>query len=759
MSFLREVTGDGRVAVRASSSLRCALLGALVVSPLLSPLVAGAQTSRPAEAPAGATQLRDVTVSASRSERPIEDVPASITVREAEELERDQVRSVRDLERYEPGVSVRRAPARFTAAGASTGRPGNEGFNIRGLEGNRVLIQVDGVRVPNSFSFGANAFGRGDWLDVATIKRVEILRGPASTLYGSDGLAGVVSFYTFDPADLLRRSGKDTYLTAGLGWSQDDRSFTKLLGGAARAGNWEAMAFYTRRDGHELRTKGDNDALNLNRTKANPQDYGSNALLAKLVYNLSPNNQIRLSVDLLDRDQRTDAWSAVAVPPLAGTSTLGLTADDDMRRLSVVVDQRIRNLGLAWADSVRWHLYSQNAKARQFAFEDRNTAADRTRDSTYEERWTGAGVVLDRAFDTGAIGHRLVYGVDAARARYEGVRDGTVPPAGETFPTRAFPNTRYDLLGAFVQDEIAFGDGRFSVIPGLRWDKYRYDPSSDALYTLPVVSASDSHFSPRLGLILRLPAEHSLFANLSEGFRAPTADQLNNGFANTVANYRSVANADLKPETSRSIEIGARRSSRNLYWTASAFSGRYKDFIDQRQVSGNFTVANPAIFQFVNVGEVKIHGVEGTGWWRFAPGLRATGGFSVVRGDNETNGLPLNTVDPFKLIAGLDWEPKAGTSVGFRATHVGAKKADRIDSAALVTAPAVQYETPSYTTLDLVASWQIDKRFKVSAGLFNFTHRKYWRWSDVRGLSSSSNVIDAYSQPGRTLTLNARIEL
>src|SRR3546814_10509902 len=94
---------------------------------------------------------------------------------------------------FEPGVSVQRQPARFGAALGATGRAGNESFNIRGIGGNRVLIQVDGVRVPDGFSFGAQASGRGDYVDLGLIKSVEILRGPSSALYGSDGLAGAVS--------------------------------------------------------------------------------------------------------------------------------------------------------------------------------------------------------------------------------------------------------------------------------------------------------------------------------------------------------------------------------------------------------------------------------------------------------------------------------------------------------------------------------------------------------------------------------------
>ena len=150
----------------------------------------------PARAQEQVAAAEIITVSATRHAEAISDVPATVSVISAEQIQNNFVTDIKDLVQYEPGVSVRSSPARFTAAGSSTGRDGNSGFNIRGLEGNRVLIISDGIRMPDSFSFGAQSVGRGDYLDMDTLKSVEILRGPASALYGSDGIAGAVSFIT-----------------------------------------------------------------------------------------------------------------------------------------------------------------------------------------------------------------------------------------------------------------------------------------------------------------------------------------------------------------------------------------------------------------------------------------------------------------------------------------------------------------------------------------------------------------------------------
>ena len=144
-----------------------------------------------------------IVVTATRTPLEIADAPASVTVIDDEQIADQLVTDIKDLVRYEPGVSVRRAPARFGAALGTTGRARNEDFVIRGIGGNRVLIQVDGIRSPQGFSFGAQDAGRGGYTDVSLVKSVEILRGPASALYGSDGLAGAISFTTSDPVDLV----------------------------------------------------------------------------------------------------------------------------------------------------------------------------------------------------------------------------------------------------------------------------------------------------------------------------------------------------------------------------------------------------------------------------------------------------------------------------------------------------------------------------------------------------------------------------
>ncbi|MEG1203110.1 MAG: TonB-dependent receptor plug domain-containing protein, partial [Comamonas sp.] len=129
-----------------------------------------AQTTVPADtrvlvAAADGPTMKEMIVSGSRYEQDPDELPMSIDVINAQQMEEQQVRDIKDIARDMPNVSVKRAPARFTLASGSTGRDQNAGFNIRGLDGNRVLMMVDGIRLPRSYVFSANAFGR-DYLDV-----------------------------------------------------------------------------------------------------------------------------------------------------------------------------------------------------------------------------------------------------------------------------------------------------------------------------------------------------------------------------------------------------------------------------------------------------------------------------------------------------------------------------------------------------------------------------------------------------------------
>ena len=230
-------------------------------------------------------EFERIQVTATRSERAVADVPNTVSVIDREELDDRLVRDIKGLVRYEPGVTVT----------SSFGRFGLGGFRIRGLEGNRVRIQTDGIPVPDAFSIGSFSNANRNFVDLDTLKQVEIVRGPSSSLYGSDALGGVVSFITRDPSDYLD-DGKDAYFGFRLGY---DGSWNGLFGNATAAfggERWSGLVSVGHRQGQETENQGDIAGVGGARTLPNPQERDGRSLLTKLVFSPTEGQRFRLTV-------------------------------------------------------------------------------------------------------------------------------------------------------------------------------------------------------------------------------------------------------------------------------------------------------------------------------------------------------------------------------------------------------------------------------------------------------------------------------
>lgn len=697
--------------------------------------------------------LKEVVVSGSRNEQDADELPASVDVLNRRTIEDKQIRDIRDVARDLPNVSVQRSPARFGLATGNTGRDQNAGFNIRGLDGNRVLILVDGIRQPRSYVFSANAFGR-DYLDIGLVQRVEVVRGATAALYGSDGMAGLVHFITSDPSNFLE-GGKTLGGTASVGYDGDDKGRNV---GATVAGKlndtvqWLVGANLNHSRG--LDNQGTNAAANVERTTPNPEKDKNRAALAKLVVTPGGGQRHVFTLEHVDKQAGYDLLSAIAKPPLAATSVLAANALTDMTRNRFTWDGRWR-LGGVLADDLQAVVSWQQADSREYAFEDRNTAADRVRDTTYNERTIQANLQASKTLRmANGWAQKITYGIDHTRSDITNLQTGLTPAAGETFPLKRFPDTKETSSAVYVQDE--FIGGNWSITPGVRFDRFELDAAQAGFSppaTTPAASLSGSATSPKLGVLYRATPQWSWFGNYAAGFKAPNANQVNGFFENITAFYKTIPNPHLKPEKSRNFELGARGRMDRLTLDAAAFTGRFRDFIEEtRQVGGAGVPGNPTIFQTVNIGNVRISGVELKGewaWGRFAGGtLSLPFAYGRTKGKDTSTGRAVNSINPQRLNLGAKYDT-AQWGVRLDVTHVAAKKSGDIDNASAITPPATQFATPSYTRLDLSGQWRIRKDLRLTAGIFNLTDRKYWNWADVRGLSSASNVVDAYSQPGR----------
>ena len=697
-----------------------------------------------AHADRNAPVMRDVVVSASRDEQDADSLPMTVDVIDAKQMEEGQISDIRELANKLPNVEVPRSPARFSRASGSTGRDQNSGFNIRGLDGNRVLMLVDGVRLPRSYTFSANAFGR-DYLDLGLVQRVEILRGSVPALYGSDGMGGLVNFITVQPDDLLK-DGKT--LGGRVSASYDGANNGKRVGAtiAGRASpewGWLVSAGIGRSSA--LENMGSNNVAGALRTTPNPETDKSHSLLGRLVYTPSAVQKHVFTLENVDKRADYDLMSA------RSATVTDSQAQTTMKRWRASWQGEWRELNTALADEIKLMASYQSSDSREFVTETRTPPlAYRERDVTYNEDalqlHAQAGKTLRWASNASG---KFTYGVDYLRGKVVNEQNGITPPAGESFPLKRFPDTTETSTALFAQAELHYG--AFSLTPGVRAEHYSIKPKQ-AGFAPAVVSNSDSAISPKLGAMFQMNDAWSVYGNYAAGFRAPNAGQINAFFENPLAFYKSIPNPNLKPEKSNTFELGLRGRMNALRLDAAVFTGRYKDFIqDQVQVAGQYGDRNnPATFQSVNLNRVHISGFElkaDYDWGRFAGGnLRTNAAYGYTKGTDKNTDKPVDTISPQQLVLGVRYD-HSNVGVQLSASHWAGKKAKDAATGAWLS--------PSATVLDLSAQWRVRPGTRLNVGIYNLTDKKYWRWADVRGLAGTTQIADAYSQPGR----NVRVSL
>jgi len=725
--------GKGMVA----KAVRMAILAAL-------PTVALAETG-------DLTRLPAVTV-VGKALQPLSDVAATVSVIEAGQMAATLARDARDLLRAEPGLSVGNDPARF----------GLGAVNIRGLGGNRVLVETDGVPAPAGFAVGSFSDTGRPLADLGIVQRVEILRGPASSLYGSDALAGVVAVSTLAPRDQL---GPDADWAAAVrtGYAGvDDGWFTGL-----------SVA------GHHADTSA---LLAVNWRRADETDIASSEMDPNPASKWRDTGHLRVEretgagpLGLTVTADRLGAQTDIDSLELSGgrfANTVLLEGDDEQAVLRVLVDQSLDSP--PGADRGEWRLYWQRAAVDQRTVEERRRTSRSApvsieRRFLYEETTVGGELTLAR--DLGA--HRLVGGLELSRSRIEESRDGlqtdldggqaTTVLLGESMPVRDFPVSDVTEAGLYLQDDWRPGGGALGVIAALRADGYWLDPRADMMYREDnpeqhPAGVDTLSVSPRLGLTWHVGDSTTAFLQYAHGFRAPPFEDVNIGLDLPQFNVRAIPNPDLVPEQSDSVEVGLRLDSRAVSGSASGWFGRYRDFIQTKVNLGPDPESGVVLFQSRNVDRAEIWGVEAALSFALGAASSVLEGWSVdlsaayAHGDDMQRDVPLDTVEPTRAVLGLR-HVSAGERFRLGAFVTAAADKRRVD----MTRPD-PLRLDGFVTLDLTAGWTISDGWRVDAGVFNVGNASYFEWADVRGRSAGDPLLELYRRPGRNWRLALTVD-
>ena len=725
--------GNGGLAVPAGA--------VATIFALMSPHVAATELA--SQASTQEEPIDQVVVVAHKDGRSIRNVAAKVTTLSREDLEAEMAGSIDDVFRYIPGVETEATGTRFRS----------EAINIRGIGGNRVAILIDGVPVSDQYSVGSFSNATREFMDTGLIQTIEVLHGPASALYGSSAIGGVVAARTLEPFDRADSDSLAGNLAAN--WHSADRSMQRqaFLTGGGRS--LKFVAGVSLADGEHLQSAAVDDVLDR-------RDSQRRAGLAKLVFSGRRGNTWRASILHQDSAVQSELDSLIGTGRFR--STTALSGDDDYRTDQVNLSfEFARPGGLVDEGLVR--TFVERAAIEQETLDERFNASTPIaieRYFSYQQDLRGAEANFWKDLVAGAASHRLAFGVEYRERNTRELRDAlqtiletgeqSSNVLGEEFPLRDFPVSKTTELGAFIEDTMDIG--RWTVIAAVRADRFSLQPDPDAIYlednpASNPVALNESDLSPKFGLIHEITPGIDVYFQYAHGFRAPPYSDANIGLDIPLFNIRAIPNPDLRSESSDGYEIGLRLFRSHLDGFISVFHTRYEDFIETKVRLGIDPGSGRMLFQSRNLHATTIKGVEASVSWRFGE-WRAFGldvAAYYADGRNEDNGQPINSVGPPQAVIGLSWFSADERRQLQLKTVLTSRWDDRDESAGELFKP------PGHAVVDLFFAQHLGNHMTLRAGLHNLLDRTYWHWTDVSGLPPDDPLLPYLARAGRSVSL------
>ncbi|WP_439100593.1 TonB-dependent hemoglobin/transferrin/lactoferrin family receptor [Congregibacter sp.] len=596
--------------------------------------------------------LENIVVTATRLDTTLRESGRSMALIDRLTIETVQAQSVAQTLQYQANISIAGGP-----------RAANQAVNIRGLTGNKVLQTVDGAR--QNFESGHRP---SYFLDPELLARVEAVRGPVSSLWGSGAMGGVVAQRTIRAEDMLggeRSNGG--FLKSGYNSNNQQSTTTAALLGRSDRADWLLSGYYRDSDDLEL---GNGDTLEGSAS----QNQG---VLAKYRQQFGPTQ----SIEVIYRGATFEG----AVPSngeaeLNTTSNFLLTRDQQTHNASI--DYRF-NPASDWLDS-RLLAYVNTIEMNEARVEDRRL--DNTELNTVGINW-------NNRMRWGAA--TLLTGIDAYKESFSATR------AGADRPTP--PDADTQVWSVYAQAQLPLSDS-WRLDAGLRYDSFRTE--ADNLND----RRSDGAASPSLALSYTPSDWATLTLRHDRAFRSPSAEELYStgthfcmgpGFCN-----RFTPNSELAPERAANTELLGRLNFSNVLGAdslsieASVFENRVDDFIEQIVAAPSFMRRpDPGTTRWINVDEATLRGAElSANYQRDALSLRVA--YGLTRGEDNNSGEDLSNIpaDTFNLDLGYAWVD-FGVLTGLRLTH--AADQTRINVPEL--APNTQFD--GYTVLDIYGNW------------------------------------------------------
>jgi len=587
-------------------------------------------------------ELESVVVTAARVEQPISQVIGSVTVITRAEIEKRQVQSVQDLLRGEAGIDI--------ANNGGLGKVSN--VFLRGGNSAQTLILVDGVRL-GAATNGATSI---NFIPVDQIERIEIVRGPRSSLYGSDAIGGVIQIFT----------RKNNGINASVGYgSYGTENYNAGFGMHGDALRFSVNGNYIQSDGFNACSGNPATFQGCFVNEPDDDGYRNTSGSAQLGYAFGKVADIELSTLYAEGFTQFDGFSANEGRFRQSAPTL--------------------KLNVTPIDALRITLLGGITEDRMDSFKN-SVFSDR-----YNTKKRNGSLVGDWSITSK---HRITVGADYLKDSIDTIVDSTDPTVVFAATTRSSHGEFVQYLGTIASHELSLSA--------------RHDQSSQY----------GGHTTGSAGwkwFVL----ERALAFNAGYGkaFHAPTFNDLYFPFGS--------GNPDLKPESSRSIEVGASGMVSWLNWSLQAYDTKVKDLI---QLDSNFLPANT---------DARLKGAELT-FNTHVGNTTAAVNYTLLDPRNRQAGANFDKIlirrarQSGRLDLGYDFgSAQIGTTI-----NVAGKRYDN---------PTNTVVLPGYTTVDFRANVELCKALALQVKLENFFDRQY-------------ETVRYYNQAGRTIFVTLRYQ-
>lgn len=644
-------------------------------------------------------------------------------------------------------------------------RQGNDSVNIRGLSGNRVAMDIDGIDLSESqetrvWSSQGIVFGRGSFVETSALSAIDVDRAS-----GGNSLGGRVTMKTISTDELLNGKTYGGHLETA--WNGVDKSKMYSAAVAMQRGAWKGMLLGTLRKGHETKNMGTVAGTGSTRTKPDPLNYNSRYLLTKQEIALNEHHSLTVTGEYLDRKQWGNGLSKISSSRSA--SYYDYYTRDEVERKRVSLMHQYNNVANPYVQSIETQLYWQQSSTNSYMYANGNFTSSyylnnnyRTQSGIYTDKVWGLSTIWKSSFDNQYFHHDWRYGAKFAYhdlsmdwlSNYIYLQSGL----SGTAVTKPFADSKRKDLNLFVDGQLYFTN---NLILEMGLDLYYYhitlsqDGYRRSANEGEMRDISKFALTPRIGLAWRINPSFIPYVQYARGFKAPSNQQLTNSF-HTMHNYYFVGNPNLRPETSHQFELGVKGKNKTVTYALSAYSNYYRNLIDLEQIAGTIME-----YQYTNLNRAHIYGGEAKLNWHFLDNWVLKGSLAYARGtkDNGSDKTPLNSVMPFKVKLGVAYATDTwGTNVDI--THSASKKMKDIDG--------TYSPYKRYTVVDLGAYFKPSKHLSIHAGVNNLFNQKYWNWADLSylipdgnsgtggDLTLSATNADRYTAPGRTFNVGIR---